>query len=131
MAPALEPMIGRYVRMEIEGIPHRVYFEEAGQGIPLVCLHTAGADSRPLRPQTGTALLATTALLTRAPLADWPSSSRASEAIPRISFASASTRGPAGRSIRHSCSQTPHASRRPIRSADIVRTSQRPAAARV
>jgi pimeloyl-ACP methyl ester carboxylesterase len=27
----------------------RVYFEEAGEGIPLVCLHTAGADSRQFR----------------------------------------------------------------------------------
>jgi pimeloyl-ACP methyl ester carboxylesterase len=49
MAPALEPMTGRYLRMEIEGIAHRVYFEEAGQGIPLVCLHTAGADNRQYR----------------------------------------------------------------------------------
>ena len=49
MAPALEPMTGRYVRLEIEGVPHRVYFEEAGQGIPLVCLHTAGADNRQFR----------------------------------------------------------------------------------
>jgi len=27
----------------------RIYFEEAGQGIPLLCLHTAGADSRQFR----------------------------------------------------------------------------------
>jgi hypothetical protein len=33
MAPALEPMVGRYVRLAIDGVPHRVYFEEAGQGI--------------------------------------------------------------------------------------------------
>src|SRR5258707_11781281 len=45
----LEPMIGRYVRLEIDDVPHRVYFEEAGQGIPLVCLHTAGADNRQYR----------------------------------------------------------------------------------
>jgi pimeloyl-ACP methyl ester carboxylesterase len=49
MAPVLEPMTGRYVRLEIEGVSHRVYFEEAGRGIPLVCLHTAGADSRQYR----------------------------------------------------------------------------------
>src|SRR4029079_14539374 len=49
MAPMLEPMVGRYVRLEIEGVPHRIYFEEAGQGIPLVCLHTAGADNRQYR----------------------------------------------------------------------------------
>jgi pimeloyl-ACP methyl ester carboxylesterase len=45
----LEPIVGRYLRLSLEGRPHRVYFEEAGQGIPLVCLHTAGADGRQFR----------------------------------------------------------------------------------
>jgi pimeloyl-ACP methyl ester carboxylesterase len=45
----LEPMVGRYVRLVLDGRPHRVYFEEAGRGIPLVCLHTAGADGRQFR----------------------------------------------------------------------------------
>jgi len=45
----LEPIVGRYVRLTLGGRPHRVYFEEAGQGIPLVCLHTAGADGRQFR----------------------------------------------------------------------------------
>lgn len=45
----IEPIIGRYARFSIGGRPHRVYFEEAGQGIPLVCLHTAGADGRQWR----------------------------------------------------------------------------------
>ncbi len=45
----LEPVVGRYLRLSLEGRPHRVYFEEAGQGIPLVCLHTAGADGRQFR----------------------------------------------------------------------------------
>ena len=49
MAPKLDPMVGRYLLTEIEGVPHRLYFEEAGQGIPLVCLHTAGADGRQFR----------------------------------------------------------------------------------
>ena len=49
MAPALDPMIGRYVRLDIDGVAHRIYFEEAGQGMPLVCLHTAGADNRQYR----------------------------------------------------------------------------------
>jgi pimeloyl-ACP methyl ester carboxylesterase len=44
-----EPIIGRYLRLTLDGRPHRVYFEEAGQGIPLVCLHTAGADGRQFR----------------------------------------------------------------------------------
>ena len=45
----LEPITGRYVRLDLAGRAHRVYFEEAGQGIPLVCLHTAGADGRQWR----------------------------------------------------------------------------------
>ena len=49
MAVEFEPIVGRYVRTEIDGRPHRLYFEEAGQGIPLVCLHTAGADARQWR----------------------------------------------------------------------------------
>jgi pimeloyl-ACP methyl ester carboxylesterase len=41
----LEPIVGRYA--QIDG--QRIYFEEAGQGIPLVCLHTAGSDGRQYR----------------------------------------------------------------------------------
>ena len=47
--PAFDPITGRYLRLSIEGVPHRVYVEEAGQGIPLLCLHTAGADTRQWR----------------------------------------------------------------------------------
>lgn len=47
--PVIEPVIGRYLRLDFNGKPHRIYFEEAGQGIPLVCLHTAGADGRQYR----------------------------------------------------------------------------------
>jgi len=46
---ALEPIVGRYLRLSLGGEPHRVYFEEAGQGWPLLCLHTAGADGRQFR----------------------------------------------------------------------------------
>ncbi|MGM4964633.1 alpha/beta fold hydrolase [Tardiphaga sp. 1201_B9_N1_1] len=49
MTGYIEPMIGRYVHIDIDGITHRIYFEEAGQGIPLVCLHTAGSDNRQWR----------------------------------------------------------------------------------
>jgi pimeloyl-ACP methyl ester carboxylesterase len=45
----LEPIVGRYLRMTLDGRAHRIYFEEAGQGVPLVCLHTAGADGRQFR----------------------------------------------------------------------------------
>ena len=48
-APIIEPVVGRYLRLDFNGRPHRIYFEEAGQGIPLVCLHTAGADGRQYR----------------------------------------------------------------------------------
>jgi pimeloyl-ACP methyl ester carboxylesterase len=41
----IEPIVGRYLRLE----NHRIYFEEAGQGIPLLCLHTAGSDARQWR----------------------------------------------------------------------------------
>ena len=46
---AIELIVGRYVQVPILGETCRVYFEEAGQGVPLVCLHTAGADSRQFR----------------------------------------------------------------------------------
>jgi pimeloyl-ACP methyl ester carboxylesterase len=44
-----EPIVGRYLRLDLGGRSHRLYVEEAGQGIPLVCLHTAGADNRQWR----------------------------------------------------------------------------------
>jgi pimeloyl-ACP methyl ester carboxylesterase len=45
----LEPIVGRYLHLELDGRPHRLYFEEAGEGIPLLCLHTAGSDGRQYR----------------------------------------------------------------------------------
>jgi pimeloyl-ACP methyl ester carboxylesterase len=48
-SPRLEPIVGRYLHLTLGGRPHRVYFEEAGRGIPLLCLHTAGADGRQFR----------------------------------------------------------------------------------
>src|SRR5512147_2509187 len=47
--PVFEPIRGAYVHLSLGGKPHRIYFEEAGQGIPLVCLHTAGSDGRQYR----------------------------------------------------------------------------------
>ena len=49
MAVELEPIVGRYAQVEIQDRANRIYFEEAGQGIPLVCLHTAGADATQFR----------------------------------------------------------------------------------
>ena len=45
----LEPVIGRYGEFESQNRKFRLYYEEAGQGIPLVCLHTAGSDGRQYR----------------------------------------------------------------------------------
>lgn len=45
----LEPTLGRYLRLTHGGMDFRVFFEEAGDGIPLLCLHTAGADARQFR----------------------------------------------------------------------------------
>ena len=49
--PRVEAVTGRYLHLDIDGRPHRLYFEEAGppDGIPLLCLHTAGSDGRQYR----------------------------------------------------------------------------------
>lgn len=49
----IEPIVGRYVWVSHEGTEYRMYFEEAGNpnGIPMVCLHTAGTDGREWRHQ--------------------------------------------------------------------------------
>lgn len=44
-----ESASGRYLRVNIHGRPQRIYVEEAGEGIPLICLHTAGSDGRQYR----------------------------------------------------------------------------------
>jgi len=51
--PEFEPIVGRYFTMNVAGEACRVYMEEAGRGIPLVCLHTAGADGRQYRHLMG------------------------------------------------------------------------------
>jgi len=47
--PEYEPIIGRYLPVAVEGVTHRIFVEEAGAGLALLCLHTAGADSRQYR----------------------------------------------------------------------------------
>jgi pimeloyl-ACP methyl ester carboxylesterase len=47
--PEFEPIVGRYCVVQHEGARLRIFVEEAGRGIPLLCLHTAGADSRQYR----------------------------------------------------------------------------------
>ena len=49
MTPTFEPVTGRYLNLDLLGKPHRLYVEEAGEGTPLLCLHTAGSDSRQFR----------------------------------------------------------------------------------
>ena len=44
-----DPITGRYVYLTVEGIEYRVYYEEAGEGIPLLVGHTAGSDGRQYR----------------------------------------------------------------------------------
>jgi pimeloyl-ACP methyl ester carboxylesterase len=46
---SIEPITGRYLTITVEGAPRRIYFEEAGQGRPVLCLHTAGSDTRQWR----------------------------------------------------------------------------------
>lgn len=47
--PDFEPIVGRYLHLEVDGESQRIYVEEAGTGHPLVCLHTAAADTRQYR----------------------------------------------------------------------------------
>jgi pimeloyl-ACP methyl ester carboxylesterase len=41
--------VGRYVHLDLDGVSHRVYFEESGAGTPVLLQHTAGADGRQWR----------------------------------------------------------------------------------
>jgi pimeloyl-ACP methyl ester carboxylesterase len=53
-----DPIVGRYVYVPFQGQEYRIYYEEHGQGAPLVCLHTAGTDSREYRHQMADADIA-------------------------------------------------------------------------
>ena len=46
---SFEPITGRYLTVTVQGRPQRIYVETAGQGQPVLCLHTAGADTRQWR----------------------------------------------------------------------------------
>jgi len=45
----LEALTGKYGYITVHGVEYRVYFEEKGKGIPLLCQHTAGGDGRQWR----------------------------------------------------------------------------------
>ncbi|MDK4741654.1 alpha/beta hydrolase [Rhizobium sp. CNPSo 3464] len=47
----LRQIRGRYAVVNIDDVPHEIYYEEAGEGVPVLFLHTAGADSRQFMPQ--------------------------------------------------------------------------------
>ena len=49
MKDRIEPIVGRYIHVDVLGETCRIHFEECGQGIPLLCLHTAGSDGRQFR----------------------------------------------------------------------------------
>ena len=36
-----EPIVGRYLPVRFDGLNYRIFIEEAGGGVPLLCLHTA------------------------------------------------------------------------------------------
>jgi len=40
------PIRGGYVYLPVQGLEYRVYYEEAGAGIPMILMHTAGTDGR-------------------------------------------------------------------------------------
>lgn len=46
---SFEPILGRYLNVTVKGRSQRILVETAGQGQPVLCLHTAGADSRQWR----------------------------------------------------------------------------------
>ena len=47
--PRFDQTTGRYLHLSVAGLEHRVYFEEAGRGVPLLLQHTAGSDGRQWR----------------------------------------------------------------------------------
>ncbi len=44
-AGTIDAVVGRYLHLDLGGVSHRIYVEEAGSGIPLLCQHTAGSHS--------------------------------------------------------------------------------------
>jgi pimeloyl-ACP methyl ester carboxylesterase len=47
--PRTDPITGQYLYLTVEGVEYRVYYETAGEGIPLLLGHTAGSDGRQYR----------------------------------------------------------------------------------
>ncbi len=47
--PATPRAVGRYVNVELEGLTYPVFYFESGQGVPILCQHTAGNENRQWR----------------------------------------------------------------------------------
>ncbi len=45
----IDPVVGKYIYLDVQGIQYRVFFEENGEGIPLICLHTMGSTAQDWR----------------------------------------------------------------------------------
>lgn len=41
--------VGKFVNIELDGICHKVFYLEAGEGTPILCQHTAGNENRQYR----------------------------------------------------------------------------------
>ena len=40
-----DPVIGKYIYLTVQGIEYRVYYEESGKGIPIICQHAGGSQT--------------------------------------------------------------------------------------
>jgi pimeloyl-ACP methyl ester carboxylesterase len=40
-----DPIVGKYIYLTVQGIEYRVYYEEAGKGIPIICQHAGGSQT--------------------------------------------------------------------------------------
>lgn len=49
LSSSRSPIVGGYIQLSVSGVGRRIYFESAGEGQTVLCLHTAGADSRQFR----------------------------------------------------------------------------------
>jgi pimeloyl-ACP methyl ester carboxylesterase len=44
--PRRSEISASYISIDYDGREYRIFYEQAGAGIPMICLHTAGSDSR-------------------------------------------------------------------------------------
>ena len=49
MSAQFEPIVGRYMHLDLFGRPHRHLCRGSGRGHAAICLHTAGSDGRQYR----------------------------------------------------------------------------------